>query len=46
MVSLVDIAAGDVINIDFMHLMGHERPLISTNVQKQSPGGVLLKRCY
>ena len=28
MVSLVNIAAGDVISIDFM---GHERPLISIN---------------
>ena len=28
MVYSVDIAAGDVININFMHLHGHERPLI------------------
>ena len=34
MVSLVVIAGviGDVINIDFMHLHGHERPLIRISV--------------
>ena len=30
--SLVDIVAGDVINIDFMHPSGPRRPLISISV--------------
>ena len=32
MVILVDIAAGDIVNINSCILMGHERPLISINV--------------
>ena len=32
MVSLVDIAAGNIINIDFMHLYGPQKTLISINV--------------